>query len=40
MVVRIDCHTLEIKFVDGPKMNESFEFKPTTNIITVGRMPD
>ena len=39
MVVRIDGQVLRIKFVDGPKMHEEFAFKPTADVITIGRMP-
>ena len=40
MVLKIENDTLEVKFVDGPKLNSEYTFTPHDLKVTVGRMQD
>lgn len=40
MVLKIEDSTLEVKFVDGPKVNTEYTYTPEDVKVTVGRMQD
>ena len=40
MVLKIENDSLEVKFVDGPKVNTEYTFGPEDKKVTVGRMQD